>query len=322
MTPDAQRHIRKDSLRTSKPIVSYALYTGKIGVLRPVELIVEVDCLSNKRRSNYQNVIEREAFEPIDAEERQVEANYACKWAQSQWSAGSAPTDPRPPLATPRPHSVPPKEPELRVSSSGTGFLVGRSRLVTNFHVIDNCGALSIRIGADTLRAEVVAYAELQDLALLSISKSIGTVPSIRNSAALGEDVTVAGFPLAGLLSDDLVVTSGQVNSLAGLRNDPSMIQVSAPIQPGSSGGPLLDRSGAIVGVVVSKLNAQKLAARTGDIAQNVNFAIKPEVLRLFLDTNRVPYRSVAVGPRLEGVVRADRARQFTAQVFCLRDDA
>lgn len=72
------------------------------------------------------------------------------------------------------------------------------------------------------------------------------------------------------------------------------------PFQPENSGGPLLDRSGSIVGVVVSKVNVERLAKLTGDMAQKVNFAIKPEVLRLFLDTNRVHYRSVAVGQRLE----------------------
>jgi S1-C subfamily serine protease len=140
---------------------------------------------------------------------------------------------------------------------------------------------------------------------------------AVRTAAALGEDVTVTGFPLAGLLSNDLIVTSGQVNSLAGLANDPTMLQISAPVQPGNSGGPLLDRSGAIVGVVVSKLNVERLAKLTGDMAQNVNFAIKPEVLRLFLDTNRVQYRSAAIGQRLDGIVLAERARQFTVQVIC-----
>jgi S1-C subfamily serine protease len=95
------------------------------------------------------------------------------------------------------------------------------------------------------------------------------------------------------------------------------MLQVSAPVQAGSSGGPLLDRSGSVVGVIVSKLNVERLAKLTGDMAQNVNFAIKPEVLRLFLDANRVQYRSAPLGPRLDGIVLAQRASQFTVQVLC-----
>ncbi len=70
-------------------------------------------------------------------------------------------------------------------------------------------------------------------------------------------------------------LTTGEVSALAGLRDNPRQIQISAPVQPGNSGGPLLDGSGNVVGVVVSKLNAQRVARSTGDIPQNVNFAVK-----------------------------------------------
>jgi S1-C subfamily serine protease len=118
-------------------------------------------------------------------------------------------------------------------------------------------------------------------------------------------------------LADDLVVTGGQISSLAGLGNDPLVMQISAPVQPGNSGAPLLDRSGAVVGVVVSKLDVVRVAKATGDVAQNVNFAIKPEVLRLFLDSNRVSYKTTAPGKRLEGEEVATRARRFTVQIVC-----
>ena len=127
----------------------------------------------------------------------------------------------------------------------------------------------------------------------------------------------LAGYPLSGLLSYDLIVTSGQVNSLAGLANDPNLLQISAPLQPGNSGGPIIDRSGGIVGVVVSKLNAARLAKITGDLAQNVNFAIKPEIIRLFLDANQVHYVTVNLGARIEGTEIAQRARSFSAQILC-----
>jgi hypothetical protein len=206
-----------------------------------------------------------------------------------------------------------------RVTSTGSGFVVAKDSVVTNHHVIKDCTAVAIRFGNVTSSAKVAADAAGSDLALLTASQPLGLQVAIRASAALGEDATVAGYPLAGLLSTDLVVTSGQVNSLAGLGNDPTMLQVSAPIQPGNSGGPLLDRSGSVVGVVVAKLNVERLAKVTGDMAQNVNFAIKPEVLRLFLDANRVQYRSAPLGQRIDGIVLAERARQFTVQVLCER---
>jgi S1-C subfamily serine protease len=127
----------------------------------------------------------------------------------------------------------------------------------------------------------------------------------------------VAGHPLSGLLGEDLVVASGQVNSLAGLGNDPTRMQISAPVQPGNSGGPVVDRFGSVVGVVVSKLDVLKVAPVIGDVSQNVNFAIKAEMLRLFLDTNRVGYVGAVQGRRLEGSELAERARGFTVQVLC-----
>ena len=207
--------------------------------------------------------------------------------------------------------------PVPRVVSTGSGFIVGAGSIVTNHHVVEDCATVSVRFGNSISPAKVSAVTVRNDLALLTSTRPFGYPAAIRNGAALGEDVTVSGYPLSGLLSNDLIVTSGQVNSLAGLANDPTMLQVSAPIQPGNSGGPLLDRSGAIVGVVVSKLNVERLAKLTGDMAQNVNFAIKPELLRLFLDTNRVQYRSASIGQRLDGIVLAERARGFTVQVLC-----
>ena len=127
----------------------------------------------------------------------------------------------------------------------------------------------------------------------------------------------VAGYPLSGLLSSDMIVTDGIVNALSGISNDSSLLQISAPVQPGNSGGPLIDKSGALLGVVVSKLNALRAAASTGDLPQNVNFAIKPEVLRLFLESENLSVNAVDGGARLETEVLAERARGFTLKIEC-----
>ena len=70
------------------------------------------------------------------------------------------------------------------------------------------------------------------------------------------------------------------INSLSGILNDSRFMQISAPVQPGNSGGPLLDTSGHVVGVVAEKLNALKIARATGSIPENINFAIKTGALR------------------------------------------
>jgi S1-C subfamily serine protease len=87
-------------------------------------------------------------------------------------------------------------------------------------------------------------------------------------------------------------VTTGIISSLAGLHNDTRFLQISAPVQPGNSGRPLHDSSGNIVGVVSAKLDALRMVKATGDIPQNINFAIKTGALRDFLDNSAVPYQT------------------------------
>ena len=201
--------------------------------------------------------------------------------------------------------------------SSGSGFVVAPNMIVTNFHVIDNCSKILIKQRSLEVKATVRATSQRDDLALLSVPSGLEISAPIRQNAELGEDIMLAGYPLSGLLSSDLIVTSGQVNSLAGLGNDSNLLQISAPLQPGNSGGPIIDRSGGIVGAVVSKLNVARVAKFTGDLAQNVNFAIKPEIIRLFLDANQVHYVAAHLGARIEGTEIAQRARSFSTQVLC-----
>jgi S1-C subfamily serine protease len=134
-----------------------------------------------------------------------------------------------------------------------------------------------------------------------------------------GEDIVVYGFPLSGVLASGGNIAVGNITALAGLGNDSRFLQISAPIQPGNSGGPLLDRNGTVVGIVVAKLNALEIASATGDIPQNVNFAIKASVAAAFLDAQGVAHaESVAVGA-LSTPDIAERAKSFTVQVICVR---
>ncbi|MBS0151002.1 MAG: trypsin-like peptidase domain-containing protein [Nitrospira sp.] len=103
--------------------------------------------------------------------------------------------------------------------------------------------------------------------------------------------MVVVGFPLRGLLASEATISTGIANALAGIGNDTRFLQISAPIQPGNSGGPLLDHAGQIVGVVVSKLDAVRVAKATDDIPQNISFAINGTVAKAFLDANGVEYK-------------------------------
>jgi hypothetical protein len=108
--------------------------------------------------------------------------------------------------------------------------------------------------------------------------------------------VIAFGYPLQGVLSTSLNMTIGNVSALAGLGDDARWLQVTAPIQPGNSGGPLADASGNVVGVVTSKLSPLWAAKNIGDLPQNVNFALKASVVRDFLESRGVGYQAKGLG--------------------------
>ena len=188
------------------------------------------------------------------------------------------PRDKPPPLGAAAPARPGITRPEPRQVSSGTGFVVAPRQIMTNQHVADGCSAMSARLATgQEIPATVIAADRERDLALLRTESDPGPVLSFRRAAEVrrGESVVTYGFPLAGLLSSGPTLTTGDVSALAGLGDNARHIQISAPVQQGNSGGPLLDLRGHVVGVIVSKLNAQRIAQATGDIPQNVNFAVK-----------------------------------------------
>jgi hypothetical protein len=127
----------------------------------------------------------------------------------------------------------------------------------------------------------------------------------------------VFGFPLAGSLTSSGNFTSGLVSGLRGLRDAAGELQITAPVQPGNSGGPLMDASGLVIGVVQAKLDAIRSAIVTGDIPQNVNFAISLEVLADFLARNKVSFRDGAISAPLDTARVAELAQSFTYRVEC-----
>jgi serine protease Do len=257
----------------------------------------------------------------------------------SLWAAmTAAPTLPADPLTFPWDRSEPnmasaapptysspgyptPAVPERRQggSSSGTGFYVShQGHVVTNNHVVESCSRITVRVdAARSLPASILARTSEDDLALLKVDHHPGHVGGIRVGMRLGEPVAVFGFPLTDVLSSSGNFTLGNITALSGIGDDPRFLQVSAPVQKGNSGGPLLDENGNIVGVVTGKLNALKSAASSGDIPQNVNFAVKSTVLSHFLDMNRVGYVTGNLTNALKPADLAEKARDMSVQVVC-----
>ncbi|MBV8924286.1 MAG: trypsin-like peptidase domain-containing protein [Bradyrhizobium sp.] len=207
-------------------------------------------------------------------------------------------------------------------SQTGTGFVISAGgHIITNHHVIDGCvGDIKGNLtGEAAAKLRLVNSDSANDLALLQgPAESFKTFAKIRDRAIhSGDSVVAIGFPYHGLLSSDFTVTTGIVSSLSGMLNDTRHLQISAAIQPGNSGGPLLDTSGEIVGMVAAKLDALRVARYTGTIPENINFAIKTGAIRDFLDNSVVPYETVAPGTELKTADIAANARAYTLLISC-----
>ena len=225
-----------------------------------------------------------------------------------------------------------PAKPET--TGSGSGIVVSRTgEILTSQHAVERCAAgATITFGDISRHAVVQAQDTENDLALLVVDSeescawwsptcsavfdkpaSFSELPR----ASLGAEVAVAGYPLKGLLAPTLNVTRGNVSSLTGLGNEAKWLQISAPVQHGNSGGPVLDNAGNVIGVVTAKLNAVRTAQETGDVPQNVNFALKGAIVRSFLEIHGIEYSRQPSDEALTPEGLATLAHGFTVAVTC-----
>ncbi len=208
-------------------------------------------------------------------------------------------------------------------SVTGSGIVIGnRGEILTNAHVVDRCDAITVQFASKkTDSAVMVARDPANDLALVRVPNPPPAVAVFRGGAPVraGDTVVALGYPLPSLLATSATLTVGYVSALAGFEDDQRYLQISAPVQPGNSGGPLLDASGHLAGIVTSKLNAENVARFIGDIPQNVNFAIKAEVVRTFLDGKGIAYKTQRSDQQLSPADVGEIARPFTVFVECRR---
>ncbi len=199
--------------------------------------------------------------------------------------------------------------------STGTGFIVTEEgHVITNAHVVDGCAEIEVN-GYDTA---MLAKDEQFDLALLHTPSMPVTKTAVFASspARLNSDITIAGFPYHGLLGG-LNITRGTVAAYKGLLGDGIDMQVTAPIQPGNSGGPAVNSAGNVVGVVASKLDAVSIIAATGDVPQNINFALQGTIAQLFLHQNGVRAKVASTDARIAPEEIAELLSEYTVLVKC-----
>jgi len=179
--------------------------------------------------------------------------------------------------------------------SQGTAFLVSREgHLLTCAHVLGAHEQATVWLAGTNHEARVVRRDEMNDLALLKVSMPAGQLPApipaaLSTNYPLGQDVFTIGFPLTDILGSSPRLTKGLISAAVGLNDDPKHLQVSVEIQPGNSGGPLLNDRGEFVGIIGSSLSPMRVLTRTGgSLPQNVNFAVKGTVVRDFLERAEV----------------------------------
>ena len=209
----------------------------------------------------------------------------------------------------------------LQKVSEGTAFLINDDGYaVTANHVVASCRELRLR--GRSGRASVLQADPKNDLALVK-------VPGVTTASAIlashparlrqGDTVIVFGFPLNSVLSAGGNLTPGIISALTGLGNDPNQLQITAPIQPGSSGSPVMDDEGVVVGVVSMSLSNARMIEATGASGQNVNFAVSGVRLNAFLDSHGVDYRrGGGLFRRTRAIADiADDAREWTLVLEC-----
>jgi S1-C subfamily serine protease len=179
---------------------------------------------------------------------------------------------------------------KLLRSSSGSGFAVSSDgHVITNYHVIDGCKEIKIHHKGQSTPARIITFDPNNDLALLKGSFTPNThFPLSTTNPELLQEIYVAGYPFGRKISTSVKVTKGIVSSLTGIGNNFSNIQIDAALQPGNSGGPILNTMGNVVGVAVAKLDLKKVMENYGVIPEDTNFGIKSSVVRTLMESNNV----------------------------------
>lgn len=202
---------------------------------------------------------------------------------------------------------------------SGTGFALNNGYIATNYHVVENAKSIKvqgIRGSFNTeYNANVISTDKFNDLAIIKINDSrfngFGTIPyRVKTSTSeVGEDVFVLGYPLTTTMGDEIKLTTGVISSKTGFQGDVSLYQISAPIQPGNSGGPLFDGNGNLIGIVNAKHRG----------AENVSYAIKASYLNSLVESassgSLLPTTNAVSGMSLSNKVKS--LKNYVFMITC-----
>jgi S1-C subfamily serine protease len=211
--------------------------------------------------------------------------NLTCTGAVPIPKNGNIETVKSPPPDAPQP-SV-----ERKMVTGGTGFLFNsKDYIITNYHVVKGASSILAKFtNGQTVEAVVVAKDPKNDIAILKLAQTppLSATPiklGDSSQARAGEKIFTIGYPASKIMGEKPKYSEGVINSMTGLKDDPAFFQVSVPVQPGNSGGPLFNERGEVIGITTSSLSLLAIDAM-GAIPQNVNYAIKSSFVKNLLST-------------------------------------
>jgi S1-C subfamily serine protease/antitoxin component YwqK of YwqJK toxin-antitoxin module len=172
---------------------------------------------------------------------------------------------------------------------NGSGFFINeKGYIATNYHVVEEANAIQVEYFQKGVKnifsAKVIVTDKQNDLAIIQVDdpkfKTLPTIPYVFSSTIkdVGSEVFALGYPMAQVMGDEIKFTDGKISSKTGIEGDITVYQISVPIQPGNSGGPLFDNKGNLVGITSSGLNKEYFNS------ENVNYAIKTTYLKNLID--------------------------------------
>ena len=203
-----------------------------------------------------------------------------------------------------------PNAPEIKCTGTGS-FISADGVVLTAAHVVEGATSVKVLTEDGLKKARVLQVDAANDVALLKCDGKFNPLPIAGSRGVkLGQTVFTIGFPNVGLQGFSPKLTKGEISSVTGIQDDPRHWQISVPVQPGNSGGPLFDENGNIVGVVVHKLSQKAALRASGSLVENVNYALKSAYIQPLLEAvPSIPENKAGTPGKLEDVVeRAKRS--------------
>lgn len=208
------------------------------------------------------------------------------------------------------------------VRAFGTGFFLSKDGLfITAAHVVKDAKSVKIYWKSKDYPAEMLFLDDALDVAIMRISGVQSLQPLSLSSSSIvktGDSIFTLGFPQVQLQGIEPKYTDGSISSLSGVGNDPKFFQISVPVQPGNSGGPLLDSRGQVVGLITARLDDLNTLLETGAIPQNVNYALKSSFILPLLESLPEMGDQLEISETMDKSAAIEKAKNAVGLVVCM----